>query len=135
MEHNKGNDSRINVEDSRRNEPDYASYIGPLITEIRNAIKKQIEQDNVSYTEFDVYNALALSMTLVATRNLKEDLRDQVNKQSIAVADHMIKSGLETAKQDQVYLAALLIGASRSVSTIVDLIEGMEKNEVTQETE
>lgn len=117
----------------------YAEYVRPLVSTLRDAVIKIQEENEGKYNEFDIYNGLALTITMLVSRNIPEDERETVNAQSQALARHMVESTLRKAGEEKAFLSAILIAASRSVTNLVEIVEanleGQEKQEQSVEVQ
>jgi hypothetical protein len=116
------------------NESDaYAQIAGPLVSAIRNAVNEAAMNSEYQYTEYDVYHALALSLTLFASRHIPEDLKPILTTQSEEIAKQIIDSALASAEAQRAYMSAMVIGVARAASTIFSLIEASDAKYVKQE--
>jgi hypothetical protein len=113
------------------NESDaYAQIAGPLVIGIRNAINEIARDSEQQYTEYDVYHALVLSLTLFASRHIPEELKPILATQSEEIAKQIIDSALTSAEAQRAYMSAIVIGVARAASSIFSLIEASDMKNV-----
>jgi hypothetical protein len=113
------------------NESDvYAEIAGPLVSAINKAINEVAKESEQPYTEYDVYHALALSLTLFASRHLPEEVKLDIAAQSQEIAKQIIDSALASAEAQRAYMSAIVIGVARASSAIFSLIEASDMKNV-----
>lgn len=104
----------------------YGEFTRDLVHGIFDGISRVTDEQPKKYSKFDLYNSLALSISIMEHQRIPSDIREEIIGQGDLIANAMIEAALDST--EDVYLPSILIGANRAMLLLSGIVESEEED-------